>query len=81
VEPLKGLARRYRAVTALERRVTELEAEVQECRQLNLRLAELCDLTTELLLPAATRDENSIAELLQRYREDVGNPVTWAADG
>ena len=34
-------------------RVAELEDEVQECRQLNLRLAELTDVVQELLLPVA----------------------------
>ena len=37
----------------LQRRLDELEAEVQECRQLNLRLAELTDLVEQLLLPIA----------------------------
>ena len=37
------------AVAELERRVAELEAEVQECRNVNLRVAELTDLVTQLL--------------------------------
>lgn len=37
----------------LRRRVAELEAEVQECRAVNLRVAELTDLVTELLVPLA----------------------------
>lgn len=60
---------------ALTRRVADLEAEVQECRQLNLRLAEICDVVMELLLPAAERDEAAIAAILERYRGDVGNPL------
>jgi flagellar biosynthesis/type III secretory pathway chaperone len=52
---------------ALRERVDELEEEVQECRQLNLRLAELTDVVQELLLPIAQRDETKIAEIMERY--------------
>ena len=56
---------------ALRRRVARLEAEVQECRALNIRLAELTDIVTELLLPVAARDEQKLAELLEKYRQSV----------
>lgn len=52
---------------ALNRRVDELEAEVQECRQLNIRLAELTDLVEQLLLPIAARDEDKIAAAVEKY--------------
>lgn len=55
----------------LRRRVSRLEAEVQECRALNIRLAELTDIVTELLLPVAARDEEKLAELLDKYRQSV----------
>ena len=55
----------------LRRRVRRLEAEVQECRALNVRLAELTDIVTELLLPVAARDEAKLAELLEKYRQSV----------
>ena len=51
----------------LRARVDELEREVQECRQLNLRLAELTDVVQELLLPVAQRDEQRVTELMERY--------------
>ena len=35
----------------LQQRLEDLEAEVQECRQLNVRLAEVTDLVEQLLLP------------------------------
>jgi hypothetical protein len=60
---------------SLRERVRVLEAEVQECRQLNVRLAELCDVVSELLLPAAERDEAALAEALERYRADIGDPL------
>ena len=54
---------------ALRRRMAVLEDEVQECRALSQRLAELTDIVTELLLPAAQRDESRLEELLERYHE------------
>ena len=59
-------------VAQLTRRVEELEAEVQECRQLNLRLAELTDLVQELLVPVAQRDEEKLAALVQQYSDELG---------
>jgi hypothetical protein len=53
----------------LERRVAALEEAVQENRALNVRLAELTDVVTELLLPVAARDEERLEELLGKYRE------------
>ena len=71
---MKNVARRARGRLALSQRVAELEAEVQECRQLNLRLAELTDVVMELLVPMADRDEARVAELLQHYRDSVNDP-------
>jgi hypothetical protein len=51
----------------LHRRVDALEAEIQECRALNLRVAELTDLVTELLVPVAQRDEKLLGEMLAKY--------------
>ena len=74
MESLRTIARRVRDRGGLESRIEELEAEVQECRQLNLRLAELTDVVMELLVPVADRDEERVAELLQRYRDSVNDP-------
>ena len=54
-------------VDALRKRVAVLEDEVQECRQLNLRLAELTDVVEELLLPVAQRDEQRVSDVLEKY--------------
>lgn len=51
----------------LRSRVQQLEEEMQEARQLNLRLAELTDVVQELLLPVSARDEEKIGELMERY--------------
>ena len=58
-------------IEALRERVAVLEDEVQECRQLNLRLAELTDVVQELLLPVAARDEQRIAALLEKYSQGL----------
>jgi hypothetical protein len=54
-------------VEGLRERVEVLEAEVQECRQLNLRLAELTDVVEELLLPIAQRDDAAVSAVLEKY--------------
>jgi hypothetical protein len=56
-----------REVAALRRRVVELESEIQECRRLNPRLAEITDIVQELLIPVAQRDEAKLREYLDRY--------------
>lgn len=58
-----------RNVLDLRRRVRVLEEEVQECRQLNRRVAELTDIMTELLLPLSQRDEVKVRDLLSRYQD------------
>ena len=58
-------------VEALRERVAVLEDEVQECRQLNLRLAELTDVVQELLLPVAARDEERIGAVLEKYSRGI----------
>lgn len=55
----------------LAQRVDALEHEVQENRALNRRLAELIDVVAELLLPLSQRDQDAVAEVLQRYRESL----------
>ena len=54
----------------LAARVAALEEAVQENRALNVRLAELTDVVTELLLPVAARDEQKLEALLEKYRGD-----------
>lgn len=51
-------------IAELTKRVNELESEVQENRQLNMRLAELITVVQELLLPIAQRDDKRLDELL-----------------
>lgn len=58
-------------LAALQRRVEVLEAEVQECRRLNIRLAELTDVIEQLLLPIAQRDDQAIAAAVEKYAGTV----------
>jgi flagellar biosynthesis/type III secretory pathway chaperone len=62
---------RAEGMASLRARVAELEEEVQECRQLNLRLAELTDVVQELLLPVAARDQAKIDELMEHYTKGL----------
>lgn len=73
---VKKVTDKVRNAVTLQQRVEALEAEVQECRRMNLRLAELTDIVTELLLPVAERDEARVAEVLKSYHESVGRPPT-----
>jgi TolA-binding protein len=53
----------------LRGRVERLEREVQESRRLHQRLAELTDVVTEILVPAADRQDDRIRELLEKYNK------------
>lgn len=55
----------------LKRRLDDLEAEVQECRQLNVRLAEVTDLVEQLLLPIAAQDQDRIAAAVEKYTRTI----------
>jgi hypothetical protein len=55
----------------LQQRLEDLEAEVQECRQLNVRLAEVTDLVEQLLLPVALRDEDMLATAVEKYTRSL----------
>lgn len=58
-------------LNALRQRVAVLEAEVQENRELNRRLAELTDVVTELLVPVSQRDDEKVDALLEQYRTNL----------
>lgn len=57
----------------LRRRIETLEAEVQENRQLNRRIAELTDVVAELLVPLTERDDARVDEVLGEYRRSIGS--------
>ena len=65
------VAERIRDRISLRERVRALEAEVQESRQLNRRIAELTDVVTELLLPIEARDQERVDEVLAEFRSGL----------
>jgi hypothetical protein len=56
---------------AVEARLRELEAEVQEHRRLHRRVAEISDVVTELLVPLAEGDKDHAQAVLKRYRSTI----------
>ncbi len=61
--------RALRQVSDLRSRVSALEEEVQEARNLNKRLAEVIDVFVEVLVPAERRDPARLREALDRYAD------------
>jgi hypothetical protein len=71
---LKGAARRVLGRTAignLQQRVTDLENEIEELRQQNLRLAEIADLVQELLVPLASRDQAKVDSAIEAFSKSL----------
>jgi hypothetical protein len=71
---LKGAARRALGRTAignLQQRVTDLENEIEELRQQNLRLAEIADLVQELLVPLASRDQAKVDAAIEAFSKSL----------
>lgn len=62
---------RRRQLRVLRERLDVLEDEVQECRRLNRRVAELTDIVQELLVPLADRDEQALREKLEKYSSSL----------
>jgi len=59
------------ALRRLEQRVADLEADLAEMRQHNLRLAELADVVQELLVPMASRDDATVQAAVERFRKSL----------
>jgi ABC-type uncharacterized transport system fused permease/ATPase subunit len=55
----------------MSRRITVLEAEVQECRRVNRRLSDVIDVVAELLVPALDRDDARVSEALARLVDET----------
>jgi hypothetical protein len=61
----------------LAARVAALEAAVEESRQLNQRLADVVDVVTEVLVPAADRDDERLRTALANLNKTLDD----SADG
>ncbi|MBF4161887.1 hypothetical protein ISG29_09300 [Nocardioides sp. CBS4Y-1] len=55
-------------VAELTARVEQLEADLAELRRHQLRMAELADIVTELLVPMASRDDAAVAAALEKFQ-------------
>lgn len=58
-------------VRRLEERIADLEADVAEMRQHQLRLAELADVVQELLVPVAQQDREAVDAAVERFRKSL----------
>ena len=58
-------------VSALSRRVDELEKSLLEVRAQNLRLAEIADVIQELLIPLSSRDQERVDEAIERFSKGL----------
>jgi hypothetical protein len=68
---LKTWFERVKRLTELERRVRNLEQDVAELRQHNLRLAELTDVVEQLVIPIAKRDEAAVDAAIAKFTESL----------
>jgi len=68
---LKDIVKRARARRDLAQRVSDLEADVLELRRHNLRLAEIVDVVTELLVPMSSRDQDKIEAAIEKFNESL----------
>lgn len=66
VTRLRYVARSASSLSLLSR-IEDLEAEMQETRRLNRRLAELMDVVEELLVPISQRDDEKIQAYLASH--------------
>ena len=57
--------------TGLAARVSALEAAVEENRRLSQRLADVVDVVTEVLVPAADRDDARMRAALKRLNQTL----------
>jgi hypothetical protein len=68
---LERAVRQDEELAALRTRVAGLEQEIQECRRLNRRLAEVVDVVEQLLVPAADRDDARLRRALDSYAREM----------
>lgn len=71
-----SVAARLRNLVGVNGRVRALEARVATLEASQVRMAELLDLTQELLLPVAVRDEEKVRALVERYTDELDSGRT-----
>lgn len=55
----------------LERRVARLEGEIAELRRHHLRVAELADVMTELVVPLSSRDQENVEQAIEKFNRGL----------
>lgn len=55
----------------LQQRVAVLEGEIAELRRHHLRVAELADVMTELVVPLSGRDQEAIDRAIAKFNESL----------
>lgn len=55
----------------MAQRITDLERDVAELREQNLRLAEIADVVQELLVPLASRDQERIDAAIEEFGKGI----------
>jgi hypothetical protein len=73
--------RRRPGMRSLRKRVAALELEVQESRRLNQRLSDVVDVVTEVLVPAADRDDERMRAALDRLDRTLKQNAPRLDDG
>jgi hypothetical protein len=58
-------------IEELNQRIVALEAEVQESRNLNVRVAELVDVVSQLMGPLASGDRARIEDALAKFERSL----------
>ena len=80
-QPDRSRMSKLLAPLTLHHRVVALEREVQESRKLNQRLSDVVDVITEILVPAADRDDERMRAALARLDAAVQPPAREDVDG
>ncbi|NUR08774.1 MAG: hypothetical protein HOQ45_17430 [Nocardioidaceae bacterium] len=77
-EPGSPGGRLHGEVRRLSERVAALEEAVQENRRLNQRLADVIDVVSELLIPAADRDDEKIHRAVEDLHKTLDDDAPRA---
>lgn len=71
MRPWTRAAKRENGMESVLARLTAVEEAVQENRRLNQRLADVVDVVTEVLVPAADRDDERMQKALRNLKKTL----------
>jgi hypothetical protein len=78
VKPWTRLRKREGSLESVLERLSAVEDAVQENRRLNQRLADVIDVVTEVLVPAADRDDERMQQALAELNKTLGDDAPRA---